>query len=328
MSPSSHGHFQSLQREALDWLTRVTSGSATVDELRQFKAWRGRSKDHAEAYRSALSMWQSLETAAGEAATAEDRALLAGRPFSPASNVHRRLFLGGGIAASAAAVGAVAVYSPLGLWPSLTDLLADYHTGAGEQRRVAVTEKVSAELNTRTAIGRREIAKGEAIELIAGEIAISSTCSVDRPFSLLAGSGTTRSAQAKFDVRYDGGVVRVTCLEGSIEIKNAEESTVLQANQQVSYSDRHIGRVSVIDPAVITAWQRGLLIFRDEPLSQVIEEVNRYWSGRIIVLDANLGRRRVTARVELARIGEVISYVQTVLGANVRTLPGGLVLLS
>jgi transmembrane sensor len=83
----------------------------------------------------------------------------------------------------------------------------------------------------------------------------------------------------------------------------------------------------VIDPAVITAWQRGLLIFRDQPLSQVIDEVNRYWSGRIIVMDADLGRRRVTARVELARIGEVISYVQTVLDANVRTLPGGLVLL-
>ena len=79
---------------------------------------------------------------------------------------------------------------------------------------------------------------------------------------------------------------------------------------------------------MVAAWQRGLLIFREEPLVDVLAEVNRYWQGRIILLNADLGQRRVTARIELARVGEVISYVQSVLGAQVRTLLGGVVLLS
>jgi transmembrane sensor len=328
MIRSNHPSFRSLQREALDWLLRVTSGDATVGELQQFEAWRARSEAHAEAYRSALGIWQSLEEAGREIATAADRAMVAGSSSATPFAAGRRMFLTGGLAVAASAAGVLVVRPPLDLWPSLSDLLADYHTVAGERRTVTMTEEVSAELNTRTSIGRRSVAQGEAIELLTGEVAISSTRSGDRPFIVLAGGGRTRSARAKFDVRHDGGLVRVTCLDGVVQIEQMGVGTVLQANQQASYSDRGISPVSTIDPAIVTAWRQGLLIFRDEQLSEVVEEANRYWYGRIILLDAALGRRRVTARIELARIGEVISYVQTVLGAKVRTLPGGVVLLS
>jgi transmembrane sensor len=328
MIRSNHPSFRSLQREALDWLLSVTSGDATVGELQQFEGWRARSEAHAEAYRSALGIWQSLEAAGRETARAADRAMVAESSSATPFAAGRRMFLAGGLAVAASAAGVLVVRPPLGLWPSLSEMLADYHTVAGERRTVTVTEEVSAELNTRTSIGRRSVVQGEAIELLTGEVAISSTCSGDRPFIVLAGGGRTRSARAKFDVRYDGGLVRVTCLDGVVQIEQTGASTVLQANQQASYSDRGINPVSTIDPAIVTAWRQGLLIFHDEQLSEAVEEVNRYWSGRIILLDAALGRRRVTARIELARIGEVISYVQTVLGAKVRTLPGGVVLLS
>jgi transmembrane sensor len=326
MTQSNHPDFRSLQRQALDWLLRVTSGNPTVGELQQFEAWRGMSDVHAEAYRSALRIWHSLEVAARETATAADRAITTGS--SAASAPDRRIFLAGGFAAAAAGAGVLVARPPLGLWPSLSDLLADYHTATGERRSVTVTARVSAEMNTRTSIGRRTLAQGEAIELISGEIAISSACSVDRPFVVLVGNRQIRSAMAKFDIRYDGDLVLVTCLDGTVQVEQAGEITTLRPNEQASYSGRRINSVKTVDPAVITAWQQGLLIFRDEQLSWVIDEVNRYWSGRIVVLDAALGRRRVTARIELARIGEVVSYARTVLDATVRTLPGGIVLLS
>lgn len=328
MIRSNKRRFGSLEREALDWLLRITAGNATVRELSEFEAWRRQSKAHAEAHRRALRLWQKLEVAGREVATTPDRGKIAGRSVPATFAVGRRALLTYGLATAAtAAAGVMVLRPPLGLWPSLSDLLADYHTAAGERRSVTVTENVSAELNTRTSIGRRSLAQGEAIELIAGEVAVSSACSADRPFIVLAGGGQTRSSRAKFDVRYDGDVVRVTCLDGAVQIEQAGATAVLQGSQQAYYSDRGISPATTIDPAIVTAWQQGLLIFRDEELSYVIKEVNRYWAGRIIVLDPGLGRRRVTARVELARIGEVISYVQTVLGAKVRTLPGGVVLL-
>src|SRR5262249_62389630 len=121
--------------------------------------------------------------------------------------------------------------------PSLRDRPGCYHPDAGERRSVTGTENVSAGLNTRTSSGRRSLAQGEAIELIAGEVAVSSACSADRPFIVLAGGGQTRSSRAKFDVRYDGDVVRVTCFDGAVQIEQAGATAVLQGSQQASYSD-------------------------------------------------------------------------------------------
>lgn len=329
MTAVDRSRFQALQREALEALMRVTSDDVTVAELRAFRAWRRRSEAHARAYRSALGIWRSLGTAAEETVTAGDRALLVPRPPSSSGvPIGRRMVLGGGLAAAAAAGVTAVLRPPLGLWPPLSDLLADYHTGAGEQRTIAVAEGVAAQLNTRTAVGRRPVGQGRAIELISGEVAVTSACRDDDPFTVVAGTGRIRSTQARFDVRHDGDAVRVTCLDGTVEVEQAGTGTTLRTNQQASYSRTGIGTVGTVDPALVTAWQHGLLIFRDQPLWQVIEEVNRYWSGRIIVLGSALAERRVTARIELQRIGEVIAYVRAVLGAEVRTLPGGVVLLS
>ena len=59
----------------------------------------------------------------------------------------------------------------------------------------------------------------------------------------------------------------------------------------------------------MTAWQQGLLIFRDVPLARVIDEVNRYRPGRIIVVDPRLGRREVVADFRLDRLDAVVEFV-------------------
>ncbi len=71
----------------------------------------------------------------------------------------RRAFLGGGIAASAAAVAVYGMVNPpLGLWPSLAELNADYRTATGQQEKINFGPLVTAELNTQTsiAIGARD----------------------------------------------------------------------------------------------------------------------------------------------------------------------------
>jgi len=318
----------SLQREALELIMNAKSGAATARDLQCLEEWRERSAAHTEAYRKAVSIWDALGAAASEATTAEDREIIAGRSSARTYAVGRRAFLAGGFAASSAAAGLLLVQPSLGLRPFVADLMADYRTETGEQRSIALAEGVSIEMNTRTSIDHRSVAQGTSIELISGEAAVSAECSDERPVSVLAAGGRSRSAKAKFAVRHGGGPVRVTCLEGVVLVEHEGSLATLRADQQLSYSDRGIGPITTFDPTVVAAWQRGLLIFREEPLVSVLAEVNRYWQGRIILLNADLGQRRVTARIELARVGEVIAYVRSVLGAQVRTLPGGVVLLS
>ncbi|MFG3757292.1 hypothetical protein ACGE32_33645, partial [Klebsiella pneumoniae] len=88
-----------------------------------------------------------------------------------------------------------------------------------------------------------------------------------------------------------------------------------------------LGAVTAVDPTVVTAWRSGYLMFRKEPLDRVIAEVNRYRPGRIVLLDATLGRGLVTARFKLDRLDDVMIQVHEVFGARVRNLPGGVVLI-
>jgi transmembrane sensor len=105
-------------------------------------------------------------------------------------------------------------------------------------------------------------------------------------------------------------------------------TATLGPGQQVSYGDRGLGAVSMTDPAVVTAWQRGVLIFRDVPLAQVIAEVNRYRPGRIILANRALAERKVVAGFRLDRIDDAVKDLTRSLGVQTRSLPGGIVLLS
>jgi transmembrane sensor len=71
-----------------------------------------------------------------------------------------------------------------------------------------------------------------------------------------------------------------------------------------------------------------LLVFRHEPLSHVVDEINRYRRGRIIVVNDALGRRPVVASFRIDRMDEVVPRIERALNVRATTLPGGIVLLS
>jgi transmembrane sensor len=64
------------------------------------------------------------------------------------------------------------------------------------------------------------------------------------------------------------------------------------------------------------------------PLVDVIEEVNRYRPGRIVVTNSELGRRVVNGTFRRDQLETFIAQVQRLFGAKVTTLPAGLLLLS
>lgn len=47
------------------------------------------------------------------------------------------------------------------------------------------------------------------------------------------------------------------------------------------------------DVAEVMAWRERMLVFNDVPLATVIDEINRYRPGMLLLLDKALGRRRV-----------------------------------
>lgn len=300
-------------------------GGATSSDVVALNRWREASPEHNQAFAEAALLWEVLGDAA--AVALESNPALAA---TAASGRHRRLgrraFIFGGGALAASLAGLAVVHPPLGLWPSFTELRADYRTRRGEQRRIVVAERASLELNTQTSIDFRPTAAGgTTIELISGE----AVATFDSPSNIVvkAGAGRAGASRGTFNIRKDGRTVCVTCIEGEVDVRVIQGGVSLRGGQQVSYDEAGLDPIVATDPEVVAAWRQGLLIFREAPLARLVDEVNRYRSGKIVLLDSRLAQRRVVATFRLDRIDDAVTFVRQVMNVPARFLPGGIVLL-
>ncbi|MEZ0222820.1 MAG: FecR domain-containing protein [Tardiphaga sp.] len=321
-----------LRREAYDWVMRLTSGDATAADAEALHRWRQTSQAHRQAFAEANLLWDKLRPAAVESVSRVGVSVQAAEFRDARRAMGRRAFLGGALTAAAASIGYAVVRPPLDLWPSLTEMTADYRTGIGQQQQIAFDDSVSVKLNTRTSIAvlSPDSRDGQAdrIELVAGEAAITRTPHSVKPFVVVAAQGQTIAQAARFNVRNDVSSVCVTCLEGDLRVEHLGQTATARSRQQIVYTASNLGAAVDVDPEAVTAWERGLLVFRNDPLARVIEEVNRYRAGKIILMRAELGRRPVLATFRIDRIDEVVPRLQAVFGVEVTTLPGGIVLVS
>lgn len=316
-----------LLRQALALVINLHSGAATSEDAAELALWRQRSSAHEAAFRDATKLWSTFGAAAQQFAVRPDLVLDAAAARS-ARQISRRAWMVGiaGAAAASVAVGGLATHPPLDLWPSLRELTADLRTAKGERRNVALSEDVALVLNTQTSIAIRGAAH---LELLAGETSVQATREGPDPLVVEIGIGQAIAHRAKFNLKYIDGVTTVTCIDGNVEVRCKDQRVRIAEREAVSYSPA-TGQVSHLraDLEQTQAWQNGLLIVRDWPLGRLVEEINRYRPGRIIIVDAELGRRMVSGTFHLDSLDDVISQTRGLFGATARTLPGGIVLLS
>ncbi|WP_460136700.1 FecR family protein [Pseudomonas sp. S1_E04] len=292
-----------LHDEARDWLVLLTSGRATVADAKALKAWCAQSPEHAQAFEQAKALWQHMGAAVEQAQ----------RPH----HFGRRAFLGAALAASAAVV-MVRVGVPGGF----AGLTADYRTEVGEQRQVLLSDGVSLELNTQTRISR----VGQGIELLEGEVEV--VAHLARPLKVQAGEGWVSAAQARFNVRHTDQTVCVTCIDGSLSVDVAGNSISLGSGRQLSYGAAGVTEVTTVDTQAVVAWREQVLVFNNATLATVVDEINRYRPGMLVLLNKELGQRRVQARFSLQQLAGVALLIRDAYGAKCTELPGGVVLLS
>jgi transmembrane sensor len=314
-----------LKDEAYEWLLFATSGRATARDFDALEKWCRQSAAHADAFEKVSHIWHmaapALARTAGQEDVVEGRARR-DRLFSPG----RRAFFGG-MAASAAA-GYALIAPPMALWPSIAELSADYRTATGERRSFRAAENTSIELNTATSVNVRFAGNGDdRIDLLDGEAMIETF----RSAGLLrvdAEQTMVQALAAIFSVRKAGSDVRILCVEGAVDVIVPEHTTLrLEAGQRALSTAQGLAGPMAADLEQATAWRRGELIFKDETLTVVVDEINRYRPGRIILTDAGLAGRRVSARFKLDHLDEAIAHIENAFGTSATSLPGGVVLI-
>jgi ferric-dicitrate binding protein FerR (iron transport regulator) len=315
--PGNNKDHEVAAREARTWLLTLTSGRATEADAEAFREWLRADPRRQAAFAAQKQLWRDVGPAV-QAVVAEGARNRARKSLVTG----RRAFLGGALAASAAYL---AFKPPLGLWPGLDVLGADYRTAAGEQRRVALGNAVDVQMNTQTRINVSRDGGGAVIELADGEAEIRSGAAAA---VVVAGKGRITAKDALFNVRYIDGEARLCCLSGVVRLAHEQGVFDIVANRELRYDDRRVMPPVQVDPAIVTAWRQGWLVFDQQPLAQVVDELNRYRRGRLVLMNDQLGKRLVQARFSLAQVADAERLIRDAYGARVTRLPAGVVVLS
>jgi transmembrane sensor len=319
-----------LAQEARVWLRRLTSGDVTEWDAQAFKRWKQSSPAHQQAFDDARRQWRAMGPAIGKLLQSNrNAARLHERSMQSGGLAHsgRRMFLRVAGGAAAAAVGVAIVHPPLQLWPSLSEWQADARTEKGEQRNLALSDRINITLNTQTSV-RTETLDGQAsgIDLISGEAAIDVRGGA--AFNVVAGVGRSIAREGQFEVRNLDGKVCVTCIQGAVRVVHPVGAVDLKPRQQTVYDADALGRIADVDTAGISAWRKGELIFRQTPLQQVIDEINRYRPGRVVLAASALRDSAVSGRFSIAALDGALLQLQHSFDLNARRLPGGVLVLS
>lgn len=320
-----------LEQEAVAWIQKLASGKATAEDIVGVERWRAQDPLHAKAYEKAEHIWDRMAIV-GRARYGRDADFMAplqeyGRHRAAMT---RRAILG----ASALVIGGAAVYGalkpPLDLWPSLSELRADYRTSTGEQRTIAFAEHAEISLNTQTSLAIRPATDVEdRVELIAGEASFATQGRAARSLAVFAAGGKTVTQSGRFDVRCLGAGTRVsvTCFEGRLKVESGWKTAELQSGQRVHYDEAGLSETGMIDSDTESEWQRGIVTFRNTPLAKAVEEMNRYRPGRIILRNSTLGQRLLSGRFRIDQMERALLQVEHTFNASVKRFPGGIVLL-
>ncbi|AZL72365.1 FecR family protein [Pseudomonas oryziphila] len=310
-------------RAALGWLMRIHQQPEQAESA-AFKGWLLQAPAHRQAYAQAQALWRQTEAPAARLA-AEDQAGLQQYLEAmrrPARKPHWQRFA---VAACLVlALGGVAGWQPQH-W--LQDLRADY-TSAEQVRQVTLADGSQLTLDAGTAIGV-DFDQGERrVRLLRGAAYFQVT-HTGAPFLVDANGGQVRVLGTQFEVREQGEGAQVTVRSGRVAVTPAQGQPAreLTANQQLAYATGSAGAVEAVDSDSRLAWRQGWLNYYQVPLGQVVEDLGRYYPGRIVLLDGELAQRKVSGSFPVAEPLLALDSLGKVLGFSRQTLLGRLTLL-
>lgn len=185
--------------------------------------------------------------------------------------------------------------------------VSTYETTTSEHREITLADGSVIDIGARSSLSVNYTSDRRAVVLEAGEALFTVAKNPDRPFVVIAGSGTITAIGTAFNVRRDAAHVVVTVTEGKVEVEQRDESpgesavlptsdesppeagsATVSVGERVAYDATGMADVTATDPEMATSWLNGQLQFRAEPLKYVIKGVNRYSDKHVIIADKSV----------------------------------------
>ncbi|MCO3276273.1 DUF4880 domain-containing protein [Pseudomonas aeruginosa] len=276
---------QQIRQQAAEWAIRLDGGDLDRSRREALDGWLAADPRHPAALALAQRTWKQLGS------LAEPRTMVQ----TPVASAPRRA--GGRRKGWRGWAAAAAVLLALGSAWNERDAgvtwLADHATGKGEVRILRLVDGSEVELDAQSAIDVAYDSRERRVRLLEGSAIFRAAPRAERetrPFVVESAGGSTRALGTRFLVSRNA--------EGGVEAPLG-------------------GRLDDL-----TSWRRGLLVFDEQPLGEVVARLNRYRPGHLLVAPGALAQRRVSGVFRVADLEASLQSISDELGVRSLGLAG------
>ncbi len=303
--------------EAIDWTVRLKSGTARPSEIAACEAWRHAAADHEHVWQRLQALEQEFERAPKGPATLMRETLERARTRARNSGIKLLSLVAVGLCLSWLVSG----HHDLRHWQ------ADYVTASGEQRTVILADGSELRLNTATAVAVDFTDQQRIIELLAGEIFISTGkdagTNTPRPLIVRTQQARLRPIGTRFLVRQEPTHTRLHVVDGAVAITpntTRGNDSIARAGQTFHINDLRAEQVTD-QPLDAGAWLDGALSVKQMRLADFLDELGRYHTGWLRC-DPAVAELRISGVFQLDDTHRALRALEETLPVKVESFTG------
>lgn len=314
--------------EAAEWIVCLHEGEPSLELRAEFVEWLLRSPDHVAEFLAISRVWGEARAASATRFVVDELVADAlsrhadnvitldtvrqGQPRTVAARGHRWA------AAAAAAIVALATLAWIAgdRWMNPEVI----RTAIGEQRSITLADGSIVDINTDSELRVDLEGRERKLQLLRGEARFKVAKDAQRPFVVSTPQARIRALGTIFNVRAESEQTAVAVLEGRVDVR--ESTPPSEDAGGVPHIELKAGQQAAVNPAGeilpdagppierVTQWTNRRLIFREEPLSVVVAEFNRYHRKPIRIAAPELAGLRISGTFDSSDTNSLLEYFQ------------------
>jgi transmembrane sensor len=265
-------------REAATWFALLLDDNTPEADHIRFREWLDADMRNAQAYARLERLW---------AAAGSDTV------HAPQDTSRRNLLK---------ATSAVILLTGGGLTAWTVMNRADHSTGTGELRTITLEDGSQVELSAASAISVDFTSSARRVRLHEGEAYFSVAGNDARPFTVIAGEVNATALGTAYSVSITSERTSVAVARHQVRVQAGGQRVDLDEGDVIDWENGKLSTVGTNQAEERMAWRSRQLVFLARPLGEVIDAVNRWRTGHLILRDKALAQRRVTVVVDLKDI--------------------------
>jgi transmembrane sensor len=313
-----------IEEEASDALVQKLHGEWSAADQSALERRIAGDREYAAAYARAQESWAALDTHAESAevmryreeAIAYARRSNGRRWFKAHTDARRSWRTAAAGVGVALLLGVAWQLSPYGYAPG------QYLTVIGEQKVVDLEDHSRIVLDAATRLRVRFTPDARIVELQDGQAQFSVAKDPTRPFKVKAGGQIIVAVGTEFTVEYVDSQVHVAMMEGKVAVVPTAAPSSVSADASgegislIAGEELHVSRDgrSIVTPKAdleaATAWRKGKVIIRSEPLRDAVQRMNRYSRLQIRIDDAALAAKQISGVFEAGDTQGFLNAIQ------------------